>query len=851
MKSIGLTVITDNIMALQSIADSSSEVAALIERLEENTKLKKNGRCLKFENTLENSNERIISWKFNEWDYGKENKISLPSNARGLFTVGNKIAVRGYDKFFNIGETQRTSIVNLQSNSSGPYEVTVKENGCIIFISGLANGDLIVCSKHSTGKRNDLSRNHAVQGEIELEKQLAKINKTKSSLAKELHFFNITAVAELCDDSFEEHVLPYEGKNAGLYLHGLNQNTIGFRTYPMSTVSSFAEKWGFVKVHSFLMNDFNDLYGFLTECSKTGTYSNREVEGFVVRCKYNGHDFFFKYKFEEPYLLYRQLREATKQLVIERALISQIVSRLKKHKFITLKYLEFVENEFKENEALKHDFLNGRGIIKLRELFLADNNLDANSGMKLLEYEGLDSRIKELSLSVEPRVYKYVLVPILTIGCGKTTVFQTLTELFPKWKHVQNDNLSSKVAKTRLVASCLEALSDSECPLVFCDRNNHQYRERAQLFQQFRSMRDNYLSSDVGLKFIAVNFFPESVSLDTLREITMKRVKCRGDNHQSIKFNTQEQVALKVMQGFIDRFQPFDSDREPDCNFDAVIDLQISENSSLLNVNLLLHYLHENPNLVPNLPTEKEIEIAFIKALLYVPLFTKTFGKTDKKQKQNSTSNKKESNSTRFGANENNASSPKKKAVYYGISVDRGQIYRSLEESASKNEVWQKLLSEKRIQKAFHITLAHMNSRKVSVELASIWDNLTSTFMAKKSNSSLEANVCFVNIYCDVSLKNVVFVTEQLACIEVKILNFRDAEKNALSIPCANQYPHITIGTLGNAKPFQSNLILQALHGDHGDTLPEGDYRIDGKEVKNIEFKEDIILRNLICFIHY
>ena len=75
----------------------------------------------------------------------------------------------------------------MKTSTHGPYEVTLKENGCIIFISGLSTGDIVVCSKHSTGDRIDdnesdktttatatataPTRNHAKQGEFELLQQ--------------------------------------------------------------------------------------------------------------------------------------------------------------------------------------------------------------------------------------------------------------------------------------------------------------------------------------------------------------------------------------------------------------------------------------------------------------------------------------------------------------------------------------------------------------------------------------------------------------------------------------------------------------------------------------------------------
>lgn len=297
--------------------DTTDDVKDLIDKLEESTLLKKYGRCKKFTNIINNTDREITSWKFNEWDYySKTDTKKLPCNARGLFTVNNEIVVRGYDKFFNVNEVPETKFDFLKNNTTGPYDLTLKENGCIIFISGLLNGDLVVCSKHSTGQRDDLTRNHAIQGEIEIEKQLNKIHKSKKDLGLLLYSLNVTAVTELCNDEFEEHVLPYSKDASGLYLHGLNFNTINFKTYPIQKVNDFATEWGFKTVDYFQKNSFEDLWNCLQEAAKTGTFDNREVEGFVIRCHLNGDDFFFKFKFEEPYLLYRQFREVTKLSLI-------------------------------------------------------------------------------------------------------------------------------------------------------------------------------------------------------------------------------------------------------------------------------------------------------------------------------------------------------------------------------------------------------------------------------------------------------------------------------------------------------------------------------------------------------
>lgn len=55
----------------------------------------------------------LTSWNMRESVYKKKNP-EFPTKARGLFTVGDKgkykVVVRGYDKFFNVGETAETQV---------------------------------------------------------------------------------------------------------------------------------------------------------------------------------------------------------------------------------------------------------------------------------------------------------------------------------------------------------------------------------------------------------------------------------------------------------------------------------------------------------------------------------------------------------------------------------------------------------------------------------------------------------------------------------------------------------------------------------------------------------------------
>ncbi|KAK5005896.1 tRNA ligase, partial [Cryomyces antarcticus] len=233
-------------------AQRVQDVAEMLRGLESHQK-KGQGKggfsCKKSTFTVGTDAKSIDSWRFQDWDYKKPN---LPTYARGLFTYCSpegkpEIVVRGYDKFFNHGEVKSTEWRNVEQHTRGPYELSVKENGCIIFIAGMEDGTLLVCSKHSTGAREDTDVSHAVAGENWVDRQLKTVGRTRADLAKQLHEMNATAVAELCDDQFEEHVLAYNPETAGLYLHGINLNLPEFVTYPGHLVDRFATEWGFKK----------------------------------------------------------------------------------------------------------------------------------------------------------------------------------------------------------------------------------------------------------------------------------------------------------------------------------------------------------------------------------------------------------------------------------------------------------------------------------------------------------------------------------------------------------------------------------------------------------------------------
>ena len=253
------------------------EIAELVKSLEQaknsNSKGGKKGfSCKKSTFYVAGSDDiSVDSWRFQDWDYKRDD---LPTYARGLFTTKTtknlpEIVIRGYDKFFNVDEVPSTQWQNVENDTVGPYELSVKENGCIIFMSGLEDGTLLVCSKHSTGARQDVDLSHAVAGEKWVERHIQSVGQPTRELAMELRRLNVTAVGELCDDTFEEHVLEYTPEMAGLYLHGMNFNLPEFATWSGPEVHAFADKWGFKKAEYVMMQTLGEVKPFLDKCAET------------------------------------------------------------------------------------------------------------------------------------------------------------------------------------------------------------------------------------------------------------------------------------------------------------------------------------------------------------------------------------------------------------------------------------------------------------------------------------------------------------------------------------------------------------------------------------------------------
>lgn len=818
------------------------EVRQLVQSLEAATKRSKNESrktfgCKKTSFRIARSqNISVHSWRFMDWDYKRSD---LPTYARGLFTTKLKdgrdeICIRGYDKFFNIDEVEDTKWRNVETNTRGPYELSVKENGCIIFISGLEDGSLLVCSKHSTGGRDDLPLSHAQAGEQWVEKHLSKVGKTVKELAMELRKLNLTAVGELCDDRFEEHVLAYDENVAGVYLHGLNYNLPEFATLPGSEVHKFADKWGFKKAEYIVMEDIGSVKAFLEKCAETGSWNGRDTEGFVIRCqqrigsKNTYRDWFFKYKFEEPYLMYRQWREATK------AVIAGKVPNIRKHKKITEEYLIYARRQLAKDPKIGRLYSQNHGIISMRQGFLDERGL---KGSEIIALEAEDESKSDETAK------NFVIVPVASIGCGKTTIALALAKLFG-WGHVQNDNLGQQKNKAKKFA-LMVTNSLAGHAAVIADRNNHQKRERKQII-------DDVLGIVPDAKFIALQYVhePKGILLDDIRKVTRERVLSRGDNHQTIRADSKDSgEIIAIMEGFLQRFEAIDTDREPDMFFHEVIDLDVKD-SSRENLEKIVRQLHSvYPGLVKRIPDSNELDAALNSALNEYHVETDLSWGSSKKaaKKESKTSDNNVPADAVSRETPSKGHDPKalvKYIEYFGILLATSDIQQLLTSifddtsaSAERNKLYHHLTTSRRIQPSFHVTLIHRAHGKEQPE---IWQRYTDLYIdriGERVSQGLPISPPTKLAYARVRIERLIW-NDQIMAFVVRILaqtpaptddtngsirdEQEDGSQNIPTVwPCVNPVPHITVGTASpNVKPKQSNDLLQKWLevGSGGDT---------------------------------
>ncbi|KAL0957939.1 hypothetical protein HGRIS_000120 [Hohenbuehelia grisea] len=691
---------------------------------------------------------KVRSWRMNEFKY-YDVPSPFPTLARGLFTVEDRkkyqIVARGYDKFFNIGEVPWTTWESLEAHTSPPYTLSLKSNGCIIFIAALTRTKLIVTSKHSLGRVAGSKISHAQAGEQWLRRYLAEKDKTEAELAGVLWKENWTAIAELCDDSFEEHVLPYPPELTGLHLHGLNHTGKDFRTAPQPLVDAFAAEWGFIRTRSIVLNSIEEVRSFTAEVGKSGNWEGEAVEGFVVRSVVGesppgeeqaqkargggkgkgkgtvrspyapGSSFFFKIKFDEPYMMYRDWREITKSLItslsskgektkrkeneiaaavaknanvsaVGKAAIASLPSS-KMQRPETKRYALWVcaqiEADLERNNGQLGEFADfgkGKGIIKTREKFLA-----------WLSGEGA---IQGEHDAAKPEWGKTIIVPIAIPGSGKTAVSVALAHLFG-FGHTQSDDVRNKKPAPFFIKNVVKLLNRHD--VVIADKNNHLIKHRQSLRQATESMSppvrlvalnwNHILSSSASVPSSNAEDALIPLSLPAIHHLACDRILARGPSHQTLVADrTAARAHEAVVWMFIEQAQELGTG---ECDEEILMNISDDLDQGVRRaVDGVCRVLG-----LPK-PSEEKIVEAVERAKGYAPKTTADEG------------------NGRKSAPKGKTHEPRYYAVVPEVnlaSIIGGRFDRPDVDEAARN-FWERLKSSKRVPIRPHITLVHRNS---------------------------------------------------------------------------------------------------------------------------------------------
>ncbi|KAJ3054215.1 hypothetical protein HK097_002384 [Rhizophlyctis rosea] len=743
----------------------------------------------------------IYSYNCLEWMYRKQ-PSPFPTMARGLFVTqveGTEkwhIVVRGYDKFFNVGEVTETSWPYLKEHSTGPYEVTLKENGCIIFVSAL-NDNLIVTSKHALGPARDTSTgkpSHAQKGEEWLRRHLKAVDKTPLELARYLQENNITAVFELVDDDFEEHILEYPPETRGLWLHGINENVPEFRTWASERIAPFSQQFGMFKVEALKMDTIDEVIAFTDNVRQTGSYGGRAVEGFVVRCQDRNRPsdvHFFKVKYDEPYLMFREWREVTNRILSPKGM-----GNFRPRFELTRKYVEWVRRKLQTHPELFADFRQQKGIIRARNMFLEETKIpgigqhiveearrttqDYRLGMATIKGEGEEEEQKlrdDLKAERQAATHnigrpspaaaqgsgganKLLILPIACIGAGKTTLARILKNLYPNVEHIQSDNILAKRrgAFEREVMSAFENYD-----VVIADKNNHMSMHRDEITKDFKW---RYPEG----RIIALDWEIEKMNRNECVRIAADRVLQRGENHQSLTPGRTKDFE-NVIWSFVIRRDPLNLRSPTDKLIDEVVPLKMvdPQRAHLPAVCAAVGWPE---------PTPEEFDIAYEAALAHKETVVKIVADN----------------------------SARKKVLYYGVKVPtefdivaflEGQFARC----PDKKGFWDQLVRDGRIEmhraKGWHVTLS-MNRPDLKEVVKNFEDLLKAGTEQNGDRSSEEERKVPVKL----NLDEIVWDDRAMA-IAIKSMD--------PSLPCANKIPHITVATASDEiKPFISNNILAA-----------------------------------------
>jgi tRNA ligase len=170
-------------------------------------------------------------------------------------------------------------------------------------------------------------------------------------------------------------------------------------------------------------------------------WNGEAVEGFVVRTHVvkpkdadvretaaspypPGSTFFFKVKFDEPYMMYRDWRELTKTLLSTKGSLNDAkLSTMRMKRPETRLYVKWVKEQIQKDRSQFDEYSKGKGIIRTRERFLEWLEASKAPGSGNAREKTPDVPVETTPVDVKPATEfgKTIIVPVAVPGCGTST----------------------------------------------------------------------------------------------------------------------------------------------------------------------------------------------------------------------------------------------------------------------------------------------------------------------------------------------------------------------------------------------------------------------------------------------
>lgn len=255
---------------------------------------------------------------FNYSDEAFQGKVwnSQTVKARGLYldTARGKVAARAYDKFFNIGEYEETSLGQLQRRLRFPVAAYVKENGFLGIVSYHPyEDDLLIACKATLDSRFAEWFREMLERETTPE--------ARERLKQYVKEQDVSLVFECVDMEHDPHVIAYP--ESRLVLLDIVHNSMTYSKYSYEELCAVAGQFGLVpKEKACEITDWQGFFDWYREVrQETYLYQGRRIEGFVIE---DSAGYMTKLKLSY-YNFWKQMRSISHE-VIRKGFISNTAS---------------------------------------------------------------------------------------------------------------------------------------------------------------------------------------------------------------------------------------------------------------------------------------------------------------------------------------------------------------------------------------------------------------------------------------------------------------------------------------------------------------------------------------------